>query len=52
MNEEVIGNGITVGSTKTTVGKLLMAGGSMELEVRKDGRNSGIYIALRCDMVA
>ena len=52
MNEEVIGNGIPLGSTKTTVGKLLMSGGSMELEVLKEGRSSGIHIALRCDMVA
>jgi Ca2+-dependent lipid-binding protein len=52
MNEEVIGNGIPLGSTKTTVGKLLMSGGSMELEVLKEGHSSGIFIALRCDMVA
>jgi hypothetical protein len=52
MNEEEIGNGISLGSTKTTVGKLLMAGGSVELDIQKDGRTTGIHIALRCDMVA
>jgi hypothetical protein len=51
MNEETIGNGILLGDATTTVGKLLMAGRSTELEIQKSGRNSGIYISLKCDVV-
>lgn len=52
MNEEVIGNGILLGDASTTIGKLLMAGRSTELEVQKGGRGSGIFITLKCEMVA
>ena len=52
MNEEQIGDGIPLGFATTTVGKLLMAGGSMDLEIYNDGRNTGIFISLKCDMVA
>jgi Ca2+-dependent lipid-binding protein len=52
MNEEVAGNGIILGDATTTVGKLLMSGRSTELEIQKNGRSSGIFISLKCDMVA
>jgi hypothetical protein len=52
MNEETIGNGILLGMASTTVGKLLMAGGSSELEIQKDGRRNGIYISVTCDLLA
>jgi Ca2+-dependent lipid-binding protein len=50
-NEREFDPDLVVGSTKTTVGKLLLAGGSMELELKKDGRATGVHITLRCDMV-
>jgi hypothetical protein len=45
------GKDVPIGSAKTTVGKMLLAGGSMDLELNKDGRATGVYITLRCDMV-
>ena len=41
-----------LGQAKATIGKLLMAGGPVELELRKDGRVTGIFVSLRCDIVA
>lgn len=40
-----------LGSVKLTVGKLLLAGGTMDLELEQDGKGTGHYVALRCDMV-
>jgi hypothetical protein len=51
MNEETIGNGVLLGDATTTVGKLLMAGRLTELEIQQNGRWSGIYITLKCDVV-
>jgi hypothetical protein len=50
-NEREYDPDVPIGSAKTTVGKLLLAGGSMDLELKKDGRATGVYITLRCDMV-
>jgi Ca2+-dependent lipid-binding protein len=52
MNEEQIGEGTPLGNATTTVGKLLMAGGSMDMKIQKDGRSTGIFIALKCDLVS
>jgi Ca2+-dependent lipid-binding protein len=50
-NEREYDPDVEIGSAKTTVGKLLLAGGSMDLEMKKGGRPSGVHIQIRCDMV-
>lgn len=52
LDEDEGGFDVQLGSATTTVGKLLMAGGSTEMNIIKDGRSSGISISLLCDIVA
>jgi hypothetical protein len=44
---------VAVGSAKITVGKVLLAGGSMDVELkRKHSRHAtGVFITLRCDLI-
>lgn len=39
------------GSARITVGKVLLGGGLMELELQDDGKALGIFILVRCDKV-
>ena len=40
-----------IGSAKATIGKLLMAGGTMDVELQSKGQGRGQFITLRCEMV-
>ena len=40
-----------LGSARVTVGKLLLAGGLTEVELKRDGKPTGMYISLGCKMV-
>ena len=40
-----------LGIARITVGKVLLAGGSMELEVQQNGAGIGAYILVRCEKV-
>jgi len=50
-NERSFDPDIEVGSAKTTVGKILLAGGGMELELKRQGLLTGVFVTLRCKMV-
>jgi Ca2+-dependent lipid-binding protein len=50
-DEDGRGEDTILGSAKTTIGKLLMAGGPAEVELRKSGRMTGIFLCLQCDIV-
>lgn len=39
-----------LGSARITVGKILLAGGSFDVELLQDGAPSGTYVTLRCGM--
>ena len=38
-----------VGTARITVGKVLLCGGLMDLEIQKNGAGTGAYILVRCD---
>ena len=40
-----------IGSTKIAVGKLLLAGGTLELELKRSGKATGVFITLQCDLI-
>ena len=44
---------VEVGSAKITVGNVLLAGGSMDVELKRkySSRATGVFITLRCDLV-
>ena len=50
-NERVFDPDVPLGSAKTTVGKVLLAGGSMELELTQQGQPSGVFITMKCELV-
>jgi hypothetical protein len=52
-NEREYDPDVEVGSAKITVGKVLLAGGSMEVELKRkhSSRATGVFITLRCDLI-
>jgi Ca2+-dependent lipid-binding protein len=40
-----------LGSARVTVGKLLLAGGSIDVELETEGKPSGMYVTIRCELV-
>jgi hypothetical protein len=40
-----------LGNARTAVGKLLLAGGAMDVELQSKGSGTGCYVKLRCDIV-
>jgi Ca2+-dependent lipid-binding protein len=40
-----------LGAARITVGKLLLEGGSTDVELLQDGKPTGIYVSVRCEMV-
>jgi Ca2+-dependent lipid-binding protein len=40
-----------LGSAEVTVGKLLLSGGTMNVELKQDGKATGAFITLRCEKV-
>jgi Ca2+-dependent lipid-binding protein len=40
-----------LGSARVTVGKLLLAGGSIDVELETEGKPSGMYVTIRCESV-
>jgi len=38
-----------IGTARITVGKVLLGGGLMDLEIQKNGTGTGAYIRIRCD---
>jgi C2 domain len=41
-----------LGSARVSVGKILLAGGSFDVELLQDGKPSGIYVTIRCEISA
>ena len=39
------------GSIRTTVGKVLLAGGTLQQEVINEGRHTGIFITIKCQLI-
>jgi len=40
-----------LGGARITVGKLLLAGGLMDVELLQDGKPTGMYVSLGCEMI-
>ena len=38
------------GSARVTVGKVLLAGGSLDVEVHKEGKPLGLFVTIRCEL--
>ena len=40
-----------LGGARITVGKLLLEGGATDVELLQDGKHTGMYVSVRCEMV-